>query len=473
MRPYVPLASRRVQITLTLLLSFCFLSASVHTVHAEETASPATHDTLSSCFDFYTFGSVVAEPALELSTVAAGSPLSYTLTIKNGNKHPFLEGTVLVKIMRSVTDEKTTAGSDVVDQFVAVSDLTLKAGEEKNITRTWNVPRNVPRGEYYIAPYVISADRFNMDGLSFTTDVTGPTASFVVESEVTHGVRFDTTKLTLDGSAYQVIGIPPLILEHATSAVDFTAPLQNNTTLPIQGIVTWRLYFWDGLHEKNLLSSTSESIKLHPRSSQKLTYTVADTAYPIYFIEGEFTGDDGRRSLISARFVRFGIESARMNDVGVNAYPLTSGATAYACFQDLFTAPSEPDSRADATLKLSIQDHDGKTVASDAYKGKTPFEIMALPLTIPELPAPLTKFTLTATLEQGGKVIDEVRMAYDCAALGATCPPPQSSETIATQATSLWTLLAENVKGVLIGGGLLILALFALRHLIIHMRRGA
>jgi len=404
-----------------------------------------------SCFDYYAFGSVSAEPQLSLTTLAAGAPLAYSLTVTNSNQHPIIDTQVFVKIMRTVSSEKSNDGSDVVAQFIAVDNVDLKGGETKTFDLTWQSPSTLVEGEYAIAPYVLTHDRFSFQGLTFTNDVTGPKATFAVVSEIQDAIRFDTSRLTFDGEPYNVIGISPEIYPQPRAVV-FEAPVINETARPARGTVTWNLYHWDGTNSKNLITSNTEEVEIHPTSETLLSYTITNSRHPIYYLEGVMNAE-GNTSIVSARFVVHEVESARFNDIGVDSYPLTNESTAYVCVHNLLKAFADPDTRGDARLALQVLDHNGMVLASKEYTGKIPYEIVALPLQFKNLIDELTSFTVKAELTLNGTVVDVLSAEYSCERLGATCPP--SSRDQAASAKTLPTT-------VLYGGAAIILLLIGL-----------
>lgn len=115
-----------------------------------------------SCFDYYTFGSVEADITINASSVISGTSMNFSGTLTNTNNYPIVEGTLYVKVFKNIGREKNPNGPDVVDQFIALDDITLPAKESVPVSFTWQVPTYATTGEYRLGTYFISDKKFNL-----------------------------------------------------------------------------------------------------------------------------------------------------------------------------------------------------------------------------------------------------------------------------------------------------------------------
>ena len=93
-----------------------------------------------SCFDYYTFGSVQANLTAPVTSAVSGTAITFSGTIKNNNPYPIVDGSLYVKVFKSRGSQNDGNGPDVVDQFVAMGDITIPANGSIPASYAWNVP---------------------------------------------------------------------------------------------------------------------------------------------------------------------------------------------------------------------------------------------------------------------------------------------------------------------------------------------
>ncbi|MFZ2908191.1 MAG: hypothetical protein WA014_03610, partial [Minisyncoccia bacterium] len=207
---------------------------------------PRTPAGLTSCLDFYRFGSVPVSLSGSLAQVSAGSPLALSGTITNQNTYPIEEVKIYAKVFKSRGTTKDVNGPDVVDFFPLPDTYTLKAGETKLVGFTWDVPQGAEQGDYQVTTYVASSERFNLQGLSFTDDVIGPLYQFTVVGTNTGSVRFAKNSVTVNHEPFRFAAYTPRVPQD-TTAVRIEANVTNTTKTPTKASLTWKLYYWDAL----------------------------------------------------------------------------------------------------------------------------------------------------------------------------------------------------------------------------------
>ncbi len=250
------------------------------------TAQTTPQDQLFNCFDSYHFGSVNADVYGATKSLVGGTKAHFNLTVVNKNTYPIVDGSVYVKIFKVVVGgTKDVNGPDVVDQFIAVDNISLAATGTKNYTFDWNVPSHLATGDYRIATFVVSAKKFNLLGLTFTNDVIGNTYDFKISSEYPKTVTFDRTTVTVNKQSYHFAAAPVRLssTESATVLSKLSNPFNTLSAVP----VTWKLYRWDGLKEDALVSSTTEVVILQPNETKTVTFITGDTSSSVYYLVEE------------------------------------------------------------------------------------------------------------------------------------------------------------------------------------------
>jgi hypothetical protein len=395
---------------------------------------------LASCFSYYHFGSVQANLNANTPSAAAGSAITFSGTLVNQNTYPLVDGTLYVKIFRYPSGQfDIQNGPDVVDQFIALDNITLPASSSTPATFSWKIPSYALSGKYAVAMYYTTEHKFNLLGLTFTDDVTGNLAYFNVSGEQKGAVEFAKDGVSVNGASYHFAQFPP----HASSTGDIIvkASVSNTTgaaeTVPVQ----WQLYSWDAQLPSNLITQSSDTVHVAAKGSVNLTYIIKDTSTSVYLLVGTVTWHD-TKSVIGVRVGRDGIDRLRINFPGVTSFPLTGGQenTLFSCFYNSASSMVQ-----DSRLDLRLLDPQGNEISTFSYTGGTGPNMLAVAKKFTPSRSYDT-FMLEAKLYQHGTLVDQAMVRYDCKAIDrATCTPPQD-----------WTLLIEVL------GGLVLLAALAL-----------
>lgn len=400
-------------------------ASSTDTSHPPSPKGPSEQSTeslgLSSCFDYYRFGSVPAVISPSLTQVSQSATIGFLGTLTNENEYPITDATVYVKIFHSRGSSRTDAnGPDVVAFFPTIQHVNLKGKEKIPFTFTWKVPGDTEAGDYQAATYVVTNDRFEMMGLVFTDDVIGNTADFKVSGEAIGAIRFKKEGATINNIPYHYAAFPPII-PSGVKDVPVSSIVTNTTANPYNGTVTWSTYYWDPVNKSHLLDTKTEEIKIHPGATTTTSYVVTDTAHSVYYVEGTVHSKDGGvTSLVGMRFVRKDVSEPRFNFVGIVK------GTAVACIHSTGTTAAT-----DGKVTISVTDNDtlllsklfalfgNGYLAKKSYEGSIPGSISAM--TVP-LSHTSSSYLVTADLYQAGKHIDSVSIAYTCKDLGVSCP---------------------------------------------------
>ena len=377
---------------------------------------------LPSCFDYYRFGSTPIILGSEMTSVAQGSEMVVTGTITNENAYPLSDVAVHIKVLhRENPGVKSSFGPDVVDWFTVEDNLTLRAGEVRPLSFVWKVPKDAEPGDYQVASFVASHDRFNMLGLSFATDVIGGSHKFKVVGDERGATRFDVTKSTIGGFEHHAAAFSPR-MEYSEEGLPLSATLSNTSAAPFTGEVLWKLYAWDSLNEVNLLETKKETVALTQGESVTLPYLVDDNAHSVYYLVGELVPSEegASKSFISIRFVIDSVTEPRLNFVGVSGYPTGEDTAVFACAHSTGMAPAENVRVEVAAYSDNLFERliDGGAFAKSSYEGTMPGAISAV---VAKTAKERSSFKVEAKLYQDGKLLDEVTVPYSCKELGVPC----------------------------------------------------
>ena len=370
------------------------------------------------CFDYYSFGSVQVDVTASVQSAVSGTPVSFIGKLKNANPYPVVGGSVYVKIFKDRGDgSKDANGPDVVDQFYALEDISIPANGEKPIEITWNVPSYAVSGSYKLATFFTVENKFNLLGLPFTDDVVGNTAPFRVTGEQKASVAFKKEAVMVDGNRYYFAAFPPRT--DAAKPVTVEATLTNTGTEGVTIPLTWTLYHWAQNDQANYLDRRVDKVIIPPGGEKKVLFIVNDAQYPVYLLEGIARWKD-TSSVINVRFVREGKDRLRINYPSLMSYPLTKGqeTTLFSCLHNAGESASVQNGR----LELSLFDENNRPIHSYTYTGDVTGAMMG----VAEKFTPKRTyaiFTLDAKLYQGGALVDQSFVTYDCQELDpALCP---------------------------------------------------
>lgn len=385
----------------------------------------ALDPSLSSCFDHYRFGSTPVIISSNLSNAAQGSTLGFTGKITNENDYPLSDVAIYAKVFyRANPGEKDSFGPDVIDFFPIKQHLTLAARETLPLSFTWDVPSNAEIGAHELATFVVSHDRFNMNGLSFTTDIVGGSAKFGVVGAKTGSTHIDLHQTIAGGTVLHGAAFSPRF-DIPGEGLPFTVQLVNTGTINEEGTVSLKLYSWDTLREDTLIEKKEIPVSVPAGGQVPVTYTATDSSKTVYNLLVEYTPKEKgkQRSVQSIRFINTALNLPRLNFVGSDAYPGKKDDTVFACFHSSGTANADGVKvELTATSNNLLDTLTGRgTLAQKSYEGIAPGNIYAVT-------APLTRdsdsYTVHAKIFKDGKIIDEVSVPYTCNESGKGCPFP-------------------------------------------------
>lgn len=386
-------------------------------------ATTAATAELMSCFDYYQFGSTPVYVSADLSSAVAGAPLALSLRVENQNPYPIVDAAVYIKVMRygHVRGDKNVNAPDVVDFFRATDPISVPAGGAVNLQSVWQVPQDAEEGEYMMVTYVVSAERFNLLGLTFTDDVIGSAFNFHVVNDVKGAVAFDKDTATVLDLPFRFAAYPPRI-PPTTKDIPVGIDVVNTTAQTVTQEVNWTLYRWDAVRGEQALDHKTEEVTIPAGESVRVTYTATDANHSVYYLLGSLRTAGGSSSLVGIRFVRGDVNEPRLNFVGATAYPAGEGGSVFACMHSTGTGPAE-NVKLELIAKKASFFGFGGTIAKSTYEGPASGDIRAL---VAPFTGTAKSFSVTARLSQNGKLVDEVTTTYNCSDITPETCPKQS-----------------------------------------------
>jgi hypothetical protein len=379
-----------------------------------------------SCFDFYTFGSIETPIQSRTSNTTSGADMIFFGEIINNNSYPIVEGTLYVKIFKNIGSVKNPNGPDVVDQFIAVDNVTVPANGSIPIEFKWKVPAYATTGEYRVVTYFTSDKKFNLQGLSFTDDIVGNSFDFKVSGGQEESITFDKSSVVINDSPYYFAAYPPRITNGQSANISLE--ILNNTNTDQDAQIKWKLYKWDTMHPDNLVREFNTNTETKADSKTKLELSIPEDSEPVYLLVGELSYQD-TKSIVNIRFVRDGVDKVRLNYPAVTNYPLNEGeqTTLFTCLHNSGQSPQVQDNK----VILEVRDENGKVVESYTYEGAVTGEMMAVKKDFTPKTT-LNKFTVHASVYTNGELVDESIMEYDCSLIDPSkCLEEKSSFSFA------------------------------------------
>ena len=156
------------------------LAAAANTIPAK------TDGEIADCFDYYRFPSVQTSFDALQESYEPGQKVYFKGNLINENDYPIADGYLFVRIAR-FNENYTREWHDIANEFFAKSGpqgrekFYLDGNEKKSVVFDWNVPENLPEGNYEASFSFVVGKKMNLAGLSFTNEVNAGSAEFKVK----------------------------------------------------------------------------------------------------------------------------------------------------------------------------------------------------------------------------------------------------------------------------------------------------
>ena len=392
------------------------------------------------CGDYYHFNGVKTDIRPDIVKSVSGSSINFSGTIVNTNSYPVVDGKLYVKILRE-RKAVDSNGPDVLDSFMVRDGINLNAGDSLPISFQWDIPAYALGGNYKLASYFVTSNKFNLAGLTFTDDIVGGLATFVVKGQGTTGVYLKKDGVKINNEPYSFTAYPSV--QNATDPVVVTVPIVNTTNKRQIFKIDYDVYKWDTQAPENKLDSKSTVMIVESGKTVYLPIAIRDNNSSVYYTEITLKYMDSK-SILGVRFVRDGVAMPRINFPSINSYPIVSGKTnkIFACFHNA----SNSNTPVDGKLKMEILIDDNTPILSYEYNGTIFGDMKAVAQDF--TPRGTYKdFKIHATLYYNDKIVDEVYVPYVCSQID---PKKCGGFSIADVTSSSWLMLIVVIFGLLI-----------------------
>jgi hypothetical protein len=364
-------------------------------------------DQVVDCFNYYTFNSVQTDIITASTTVRAGDNILFNGFIYNNNPYPVVNGDLYIKVFKKDYSGKNPNGPDVVDQFFAVTDISIPASSSTLVSFYWKVPSFSESGNYRIASFFIVDKKFNLLGLSFTDDVIGNPFDFEV-SGVNERVFFDKSSVSINDTKFYFAAFPVQITKDDNAIIKSKIVNETKDTQNIE--IISKLYKWDSVNPANFISETKRNITVDGNSSTTISFEVKEKKSSVYLLVEELKYKD-TKSILNIRFVRRNVDNLRLNFPSILEYPIkaNSTSTVFSCLHNGGTSPVVRDGK----IKLQVLNRLGIKIGEYTYSGVVTGDMMAVKGDFFSKKE-LKNFFVKAELWQGDKLVDESKIYYSC-----------------------------------------------------------
>lgn len=365
-----------------------------------------------SCFDegLYEFQSVEFNVGPEKTGYSGGDSIRFIGEITNHNEYPVVDGNVFARVSR-VNDNYMTEGHNIVDEFIALSNISINASSTKNIEFNWDAPINSMTDDYRIDLFFSVGEKYNLGGLPFTNEILAGFSKFSVQG-VDNGVYFDKGQTTVNDETYLHIGEWPQI--SSEESVVIKQPIVNNTDEDVSVDIAYDLFYWDSLNMDDHIDSKSETVVVPANSQYDATYVIDNNTNPVNYVS--FVAEaNGVTSIANIRVISDETK-VRLNYPAINNFPLSEGdsATVFSCYH-MTGGNMEMET---VSLHIELEDSAGSVVFEGEYTGDVDGEMRAI---ASEFVADkeYSYLKLKASLmDASGNLIEEYENEYSCNDIG-------------------------------------------------------
>lgn len=330
--------------------------------------SPLTSDG-TSCFDYYKFQSVQVSLGSAKDEYLSGETITFKGELNNENNYPIVDGNVFARVSQT-NPNYTSEGQFIIDEIIALKDISLDANQIKPVQFDWTIPVDAKKGDYRIDFFFSVGKKFNLGGLPFTNEVIVGFTQFKVESTNLASVSFDKSQTQVNKEKYNHIGNLPVI--EKGQAVEIIQPITNTYAEDKNTTITYDLYFWDSLNEKDILSSKTEEVIIPANGSIELKYSIDQMSDSVYYLKiTATTGNE--KSIVNIRLASEQIHP-RLNYPAITKFPIRKGdsLTLFSCFHNTSGQVSNNNK-----LTLALYDKNDELVDQLEYQGDITGAMMA------------------------------------------------------------------------------------------------
>ncbi|PJA87329.1 MAG: hypothetical protein CO140_04905, partial [Candidatus Moranbacteria bacterium CG_4_9_14_3_um_filter_40_7] len=194
-------------------------------------------------------------------------------------------------------------------------------------------------------------------------------SEFEIESTVKDYLSFSRSHTTVNGEPYAQIGNWPLI--EGDQDITIVHQLENSFDDDRKVNLTWELYYWDALNEKDKVTTKEQEMTVPANSSLPITFTFKQEGKSVYYLK-TIAKSENQQSIVNTR-ISTEKEMPRLNYPGINKFPLKKdeAATLFSCFHNTNNLNTQ------GKVEVILKDREGKIVEQFAYQGDISSAMMA------------------------------------------------------------------------------------------------
>ena len=363
-----------------------------------------------SCLNYYTPNSINVGLVSQNFSINPGDVMHLSGFVSNKNNYPIVNGSLYIKILRTLAYIKNSSVFDVADQFVAVDNISIPANGQTPVSFSWQSPKSLLPGNYEVASFFVVGKKFNVLGAENHSDSSSSSFNFQVnpQSDNTQGVLFDKSGIKINGQHFAFQNSYPVLA--ATVPAVVSASIINTTSQDQKANVLWNLYKFNDIDPSNFIRTLSETVEIKSKSSADASITIPEADETGYLLVGEVNYKDSK-SFIDVFFGRPLASGPVLDFASVTGFPLkwNGKVSMFSCLnnngQDPFTQNSK--------LEITLTDTKGKVINDYVYTGQISRAVMALAKTFSS-GWNYDHFFLTTKLWQEDKLVDQSTLEYDC-----------------------------------------------------------
>jgi hypothetical protein len=358
--------------------------------------------------------------SISLSTLSpkalAGISLPVAIDFKNETYHPVSGGYVVARLVSRAEDA-------VFERQVVLEDISLSAQGELSRSFRMKIPNDLPKGVYDIEAVFVSSSASYEDPDAASSQVSG--------------AQRDSISLEVDNTAKNMVFIDTTSAEFSLEDSEVSVVVINDGDRGVTVPVSWKIYKWNSVLEKDVLESKSSLVSIPAQSSKTISYELINKDHSSYkavasIISGDYTSSHG----VSTGPIR-GEALVRFAGVTKSA----EGFKGYACIHNVFT-----DDGVSRTVNLSVTDINGTTLVSKNFDlststNKTEFSA--------DVDSTAQDFIVTAQISSHDAVEGSITKIYTCRDLKGCSFAAQNKDDIAADESLIFaiTLLAAGLGG--------------------------
>lgn len=213
--------------------------------------------------------------------IKAGDTIPFVSVVKNKSSL-LLENTSLVFFVYKIEKDQEF----LIDRFVPIENISLKAGEFKEFPFSWTVPAHFKKGEYIFRAYAVSANAFVFHGTSFEKDASVGNLRFFVEAAASTKKPF-LVEIGQGGTTFS-----NMVLFPRTGVAPLTVTLKSDPSTAFKIPVVINVYSGMGTIQGDIVHSEERIIEVPSEGKASFEYLFNHADLSRYYVTVETKDDE-------------------------------------------------------------------------------------------------------------------------------------------------------------------------------------